>query len=48
MFKNLKIDVKRNELKIKDILDNLIRTQRNNDEDLKRKRFIIKSIENQK
>ena len=48
MFKNLKIDVKRNELKIKDILDNLIRTQRNNDEDLKRKRFIIKSIQNQK
>jgi hypothetical protein len=48
MFKNLKIDVKRNELKIKDILDNLIRTQRNNEEDLKRKRFIIKSIQNQK
>ena len=46
MFKNLKTDIRKNELKVKDILDSLIRTQKNNDEDLKRKGFIIKSIEN--
>ena len=46
MFKNLKTDIRKNELKVKDILDSLIRTQKNNDEDLKRKGFIIKNIEN--
>ena len=46
MFKNLKNDIRKNELKVKYILYSLIRTQKNNDEDLKRKGFIIKSIEN--
>ena len=46
MFKNLQTDIRKNQLKVKEILDDLIRTRHNNDEDLKRKGFIIRSIKN--
>lgn len=41
MFVQLKNDIQRNELKVKDILYNLKRVQNSNDQDLKRKRFIL-------
>lgn len=41
MFIQLKNDIQRNELKVKDILYNLRRVQNNNDQDLKRKGFIL-------
>ena len=44
MFKNLKTDIRKNQLKVKGILDDLIRIRHNNDADLKRKGFIIQSI----
>ena len=46
MFKNLKTDIRKNQLKVKGILDDLIRIRHNNDADLKRKGFIIQSIKN--
>ena len=46
MFRNLRTDIRKNQLKVKEILDDLIRTRHNNDEDLKRKGFIIKSVKN--
>ena len=41
MFVQLKNDIQRNELKVKDILYNLKRVQNSNDQDLKRKGFIL-------
>ena len=41
MFKLLKQDIQKNELKVKEILDKLKRTQNNNDADLQKKGFIL-------
>jgi hypothetical protein len=40
MFKLLKIDIYKNEQKVKEMLDSLKRIQQHNDEDLKRKGFV--------
>ncbi len=48
MFLELKTNIKKNEYKVKEIVHSLIRTQKNNDSDLKKKGFIIKNFINKK